>query len=125
MRGAAKGEAKFVGAKAKCVSKCFATYWKGLTGTPDECYAPYGGATLACIDGLGRAEDIFEAYLLKYCVQASDADCPECYSGGDCTVAAGDRVADREAVVDSFIPGLVCETSGAEAARAALPAPGG
>jgi hypothetical protein len=118
MRGAAKGEAKFAGAKTKCVSKCLSSYWKGLMPTPSDCFPPYGGVTAFCIHNPsvpGRAaEDRFEAYMLKYCVQASGADCPECYASGDCTVATSDRVHSREGVIDAFIPGIACETAGAE-----------
>ena len=118
MRGAAKGEAKFAGAKTKCVSKCLSTYWKGVMPTPSDCFPPYGGVTAICIHNPsvpGRAaEDRFEAYMLKYCVQASGADCPECYASGDCTVATSDRVHSREGVIDAFIPGIACETAGAE-----------
>ena len=114
MRGAAKAEAKFVGAKAKCVAKCLGNYWKGLFATPDDCFPPYGGVTASCIhEPLKGAESKFEAYMLKYCVLASGADCPECYAGGDCTVATSDRVQSVEGVVDSFVPGIACETSGA------------
>jgi hypothetical protein len=117
MYGSAKAEAKFAVSKTKCIGKCLANYWKGLTLTPAGCFAPYGGFTAVCINDptYGRgAENKFQAYMLKYCVQASYADCPECYAGGDCTTAASDRVDDRESVIDSFIPGLACETTGAE-----------
>jgi hypothetical protein len=118
MRGAAKGEAKFVQAKPKCISKCLGNYWKGLIPTTADCFPPYGGITAFCINDTsipGRsAESRFEAYMLKYCVLASGADCPECYASGDCTTAATDRVQNVEGAVDSVIPGIVCETAGAE-----------
>lgn len=116
MYSSAKAEAKFVPAKAKCVSKCFANFWKGLTPVAD-CTAPYGGSTARCIDDatfLRGADNRFEAAMKKSCVLASWADCPECYSGGDCTAMSVDRVESRGNVVDAFIPGIFCETTGAE-----------
>jgi hypothetical protein len=117
MRAAAKGEAKFAVAKTKCIYKCLALYWKGLFPDPNDCFPPYGGATLTCIQDatfLRGAENRFEAYMLKYCHSGSGADCPECYAGGDCATATPDRVQNVGGVIDSFIPGLVCETAGAE-----------
>src|SRR5258705_6227459 len=86
MYGSAKAEAKFAISKTKCAIKCLASYWKGLAATPNDCFAPYGGVTAACIDdpssGPRGAEDKFALYMTKYCVLASGADCPECYAGG-------------------------------------------
>src|SRR5436190_7205977 len=68
---ASKAATKFVGAKAKCVSKCLANFWKGVTPESD-CLPPYGGSTLsACITdtvlGLKGAEDKFRTTIQKAC----------------------------------------------------------
>ena len=46
-------------------------------------------------------------------------DCPECYSGGDCSPGgeAGNRVQNIEGQIDSFGPGVFCEQPGADAAE--------
>jgi hypothetical protein len=118
-----KAGSKFVGAKAKCASKCVQTFRKNVPGDGyddiNDCYAPYGGTTLACIaDPLKGAEAKFALAIKKSCdpVTKPGADCPECYSGGDCSDGgeAGDRVANVENQVDSFGPGVFCEQPGAD-----------
>jgi hypothetical protein len=111
-------EAKFTTAKLKCVSRCYYEYWhSGVMATYTDCLPPYGGETATCIDdtvlGLKGAENKFSAAILKACVYPSTADCPECYSGGDCTAEAASRVGDVESQVDSFIPGIFCEVQDA------------
>jgi hypothetical protein len=117
MYSAAKADGKFAMAKAKCVSKCFAYFWKGV-GPVENCLAPYGGSTAQCIYDstyfLKGAENKFELAMKKYCAVPLRTDCPECYDGGNCNDATLDRVQERENVVDSFIPGIFCETTGAE-----------
>lgn len=115
MANASKAGAKFITAKAKCVQKCVNNLWKGA-GSPSDCFAPYGGATTACIaDPSKGAEAKFSAAIRKACdpTVKIGADCPECYSGGDCGPSgeAGDRVANLEGQIDSFFPGLFCEVS--------------
>jgi len=121
MQSTNKAGAKFVGSKSKCVQKCLATAWKGL-GPFGDCYPPYGGVTAQCIYSIpgkpGKsAEEAFTAAIQKACdpVTTGNAnlDCPECYSGGDCTTESFDRVANIESQVDSFVPGVGCEGAGA------------
>jgi hypothetical protein len=112
--------AKFVSAKAKCVDKCLKNFWKGLVPESD-CLPSYGGATALCIidnvNGLKGAEDKFRAAILKACDPGTNVtkDCPECYNGGDCSAGgfAGDQVQNIESQVDSFVPGVACERTGA------------
>jgi len=114
-----KAGPKFVGAKSKCVQKCLTTAWKTNTGFSD-CYPPYGGATAECIihnplKPGKSAEEAFTAAIVKACDQSVNPklDCPECYSGGDCTTESTDRVQNIEGQVDSFVPGVGCEGAGA------------
>jgi hypothetical protein len=119
-----KAGAKFVKSKAKCGSKCISNARKALNPFAD-CYAPYGGSTLnPCItDPTFRkgAEEKFEDAIRKNCDPTfkvgSTAECPECYSGGDCTQEATDRTASIENQVDSFGPGVYCEQPGADDAE--------
>ena len=110
-----KAGAKFVSSKAKCGSKCIQSAIKGDNPFSD-CFAPYGGATAFCVgDVVKGAETKFAASIVKACTKAPE-DCPECYSGGDCSVTgeAADRVANLENQVDSFGPGVFCEQPGAD-----------
>ena len=115
---------KFVGAKAKCVSKCLQNFWKGLVPEGD-CLPPYGGATLQCIDDsvldLKGAEDKFRDAIRKSCDPTLKVglECPSCYNSGDCSPSgyAGDYVQTIEGQVDSFVPGVGCERSGATPAE--------
>src|SRR4051812_5907333 len=80
-----KAGSKFVASKSKCAGKCIANAQKSLNPYSD-CYAPYGGSTLACIaDPLKGAEIKFENAIRKACDPSfkPGTDCPECYSGGD------------------------------------------
>lgn len=114
-----KAGVKFVASKSKCVQKCLATQWKSLTPNFADCYPPYGGTTAECIFSIplkpGKsAEEKFTAAILKACVgDPLKVDCPECYSGGDCTTESTDRVQNIEGQVDSFVPGVGCEGAGA------------
>jgi hypothetical protein len=125
-----KAGSKFVAAKAKCASKCIQLFRKNVPGDGyddiNDCYAPYGDATAKCIvtDPLkpGKsAEEKFAAAIKKSCDLATKpgADCPECYSGGDCSDAgeAGDRVQNVEVQVDNFGPSVFCEQPGADDAE--------
>lgn len=122
---ASAASSKFVSAKSKCVSKCFQNFWKGLVPESD-CLPPYGGPTLnACIQdtvlGLKGAEDKFNFAIRKACDPgtSASAECPACYSGGNCSAGgyAGDQVTNIEGQVDSFVPGVVCERTGATPAE--------
>ena len=116
---ATQASTKFVASKSKCVSKCLTNFWKGV-GSSADCFPPYGGTTAQCIDDtvldLKGAEDKFRDAIRKSCdpTLKSTLDCPECYSGGDCSAAgyAGDYVQTIEGQVDSFVPGVACEIGG-------------
>jgi len=119
-QSADKAGAKFVASKSKCIQKCSANAWKGL-GSFSDCFPPYGGSTAQCIDDTSSldkkgAEDKFRNAILKACDVGTNtsADCPECYSGGDCTTEAADRVQNVEGQVDDFGPGVFCEQPGAD-----------
>jgi hypothetical protein len=115
-----KAAAKFVGAKWKCIQKCFASAWKGI-GLFSDCYAPYAGSTAECIDTVldqKGAESKYSDAIRQACDPTFKAgtDCPECYAGGDCSSGgyASDQVASMEGQVDSFVPGVMCEGAGAD-----------
>lgn len=118
-----KNGAKFVGAKAKCVDKCLTAFWKTGSTTPEsDCLPPYGGATATCVyDTLKGAEGKFSIAIKKACdpLTKPTADCPECYDGGNCTDSgfATNQVQNLEGQVDSFVPGVACERTGATAAE--------
>lgn len=104
-----KAGSKFVGSKTKCALKCQSNASKGLNPFSD-CYAPYAGTTLFCIgDVVKGAETKYAAAIVKDCTKLPE-DCPECYTGGDCSLTgeAGDRVQNVEGQVDSFGPGVFC-----------------
>lgn len=114
-----KNGAKFISAKAKCVDKCLSNFWKGL-GPESDCLPPYGGPTAFCIfDSLKGAEGKYAMAIKKACDPATKPtnECPDCYSGGDCTDAghAGNQVQSLEGQLDSFVPGVACERAGADA----------
>jgi hypothetical protein len=114
---ATQASTKFVSSKSKCVMKCLANFWKGLVPESD-CLPPYGGTTLTCItDPLKGAEIKFSLATQKNCDPGLKAtlDCPECYNGGDCSLAgyAGDYTQTIEGQIDSFVPGVGCERAGA------------
>jgi hypothetical protein len=116
-----KAGSKFVKSKAKCAQKCITNARKSLNPFSD-CYAPYGGSTLTpCItDPTFRkgAEEKFVDAIRKSCDPTfkPGTDCPECYSGGDCTDTgeAGNRMQNIEGQIDSFGPGVFCEQPGAD-----------
>jgi hypothetical protein len=118
-----KAGSKFVGSKAKCAIKCIQGAQKVPPLNPySDCFAPYGGTTLACIaDALKGAEAKFALAIRKSCdpTLKPALDCPECYSGGDCSDSgeAGNRVQNIEGQVDSFGPGVFCEQPGADTAE--------
>lgn len=115
---ATQASTKFVSAKSKCVMKCFQNHWKGLVPASD-CYPPYGGLTATCIfDSLKGAEAKFTAATAKNCDQnvKPTLGCPACYNpANDCSAAgyAGDYTQLIEGQVDSFVPGVGCELTGA------------
>lgn len=113
MKDAADAGAKFLYARTKCVIRCVKHVWRG-DGLDADCHPPYGGKTAEC---LVRAETKFVKKFVKGCDQTLDPDddCPECYSGGDCSASgdAASRASSLEADSDAFLEGLLCERAGA------------
>jgi hypothetical protein len=95
---------KFITDKAKCLIKCEQGARKALN-PPTDCTPPYGGATSDCVQ---RAETKAEGLEQSKCAK----DCPECYSGGDCTADSIARVADAETQVDGLRLLVYCDDSG-------------
>jgi len=96
---------KFVLKKSKCIVKCEQLARKGK-GMATDCDAPYAGDTAACI---AKEEGKSEAgYGKGKCA----VDCPECYSGGNCTTEGMSRTAITEAQVDTVGPLVYCDDSG-------------
>lgn len=107
--GTSKAIAKFVASKDRCVLRCQANARRGITPSAD-CYPPFGGATLACIeDPLKGAATKTAASIRHVC--PAPGRCPPCYSGGDCNLHADETVADVESEFDSFVPAIYCELS--------------
>jgi hypothetical protein len=108
---ASKVMVKFGVDVAKCGIRCQRGARGGLNPITD-CYAPYAGATLACLtDPLRGAQARAIEHFRRACdpdVNPS-ADCPECYAGGDCALAAIDRVFGVQGQLDSLGAGLFCE----------------
>ncbi len=99
--------AKFVAAKQKCVTKCEAGARKG-TNPATDCDPPYAGTTSTCINDPVKGA---EAKAIAGFQKACSKDCPECYSGGDCTAEANTRVASTEAQVDLLVSVVYCDDS--------------
>lgn len=103
-QGASLAVGKFVTEKAKCLIKCEQGERKGLNQASD-CEPPYAGTTLACVQ---LAESKSESLEVSKCAK----DCPECYTGGDCTADASARVANTETQVDVLRLLVFCDDSG-------------
>src|SRR5262249_29380760 len=83
--GTSLAQGKFVTEKAKCLIKCEQGALKGANPRTD-CFTPFGGATLTCVQlAMSKAEGLEQSKCKK--------DCPECYTGGDCTADSMTRVA--------------------------------
>lgn len=94
---------KFIRAKGQCIDSCQHKVFEG-SGTATDCVPPYGGATGGCVTS---TEAEAGGKIQKSCAQ----DCPECYSGGDCSVDADARVADAEAHVEALAADIFCDDS--------------
>jgi hypothetical protein len=105
--GGAGAIAKFVAAKQKCITKCEAGARKG-TNPASDCSPPYAGTTSTCINDPIKGA---EAKALAAFAKACSKDCPECYSGGDCTTEANTRVASTETQVDLLVSVVYCDDS--------------
>src|SRR5688572_25060587 len=75
---------RFMKNRFKCITKCFQRYWR-LQAVESECLPPYSGATLDCMEGDDGTDARLTAAIVKKCDVARGKDCPECYSGGDCS----------------------------------------
>jgi hypothetical protein len=109
--GVNKTLGKFVGSKAKCISKCIATQRKATTPAFAGCMAPYADPTaMACITGnLKGAEAKAGAGIAKVC--AALASCPACYTPPTkCSDASGANpwVQSTETNVDGLGPLVYC-----------------
>jgi hypothetical protein len=79
--GTGKALPKLTGAWNKCTQKCVATGRK-TSGPYTDCFSPYGGATLACVEDSTKGA---EAKAAGAIVKACTKDCPECYEPSVCT----------------------------------------
>ena len=109
--GAGKALTKFIGAKAKCGSKCIATARKTM-GPYIPCNAPYTDpATQACVyDPLKGAASKARAAIVKACA----VDCPECYTSQDPNLCStGDPlVSNSDTQTHAFGPIIYCIENG-------------
>jgi len=102
--GTSLAQGKFVTEKAKCLIKCEQGARKGANPRTD-CFTPFGGATLTCVQlATSKSEGLEQSKCKK--------DCPECYSGGDCTADSMTRVASTEGDVDTLNLVVYCDDSG-------------
>jgi hypothetical protein len=117
MKAAVETAGKLYYARTKCEIRCVKAVWRN-NGLDADCQPPYGGRTAEC---MARAEAKFVKKWLKACDPATDAtrDCPECYSGGDCS-ASGEAAARASLIAnesDTYFPGFLCERAGATTAE--------
>jgi hypothetical protein len=105
---------RFVKNRLKCVTKCFQRYWH-LQAAEVECLPPYAGATLECIAGADGTEARLTAAIVKRCDALRGKDCPECWSGGDCSAAgeASARPATLAPMIDALVADVFCERASA------------
>jgi hypothetical protein len=102
--GTSLANGKFVTEKAKCLIKCEQGARKGANPRMD-CFTPFGGTTATCVQlATSKAEGLEQSKCKK--------DCPECYSGGDCTADSMTRVANTEGNVDTLNLVVYCDDSG-------------
>lgn len=109
--GTSTAFAKLVGARAKCLTRCYQGLREGLVPATDCAPPGFGGDTAACVlDAAKGVEAKALATLGKVCVK----DCPECYAGGDCTANATAVVDVAATVMDSqLVPFIYCGTQAA------------
>jgi hypothetical protein len=81
-----------VNALAKCATKCFRSQRK-LEGPYDDCFSPYSGEILICVnDPLRGPEAKAAAAIVRACMNLGGRDrCPECY--GETTCNTGEPMA--------------------------------
>jgi hypothetical protein len=115
MANVSKAASKLAVARMKCTSKCVALIWKGLLADdPATCFVtPYNNAFMdRCMENV---ESKFVLTELKKCDPGTTtgADCPECYTGGDCGADAPARGTQLGTAVDGLAPDVFCERLGA------------
>src|SRR5262249_29518476 len=106
---------KFVGSKAKCITKCLGTQRKAAAPNFASCFPPYTDATeSACISGtLKGAEAKAGAGIAKAC--AALASCPSCYTPTTkCSDSSGGNpwVQSTEGTLDGLVPLVYCSEKG-------------
>jgi len=92
---------KFLQTKAKCILACEKHVLSGSQPASD-CVPPFGGATADCISRIATLTTNRETGCL---------DCPECYSGGDCSADASARLFILESIVDAVSSQVYCDDS--------------
>lgn len=121
VQATSKAQTKLIGARMKCLAKCWAGARKGSNPASD-CTPPYAGATATCLrDPVKGAAAKNVAAIVKKCDEATypgKAGCPECY-GGDCSAGgyAGARTASAEAQLDDLAELIWCEPLHADPGR--------
>lgn len=101
--GTSLAQGKFVTEKAKCLITCEQGARKNHNPSTD-CFAPFGGATANCVQlATSKAEGLEQSKCKK--------DCPECYSGGDCTADSMTRTASTEGDIDTLNLLVYCDDS--------------
>ena len=94
---------KFIRSKGQCIDDCQKQVFGG-SGNAADCVPPYGGSTAGCVTSSeGQAGGGIQSSCSK--------DCPECYSGGDCSLDADTRIADAEAHVEALASDIFCDDS--------------
>jgi hypothetical protein len=130
-QGVSKSGGKYVQAVTKCATKCQQGFYKNdlvnFPGGVADCYAPYGGAALACVTTtpLKSADAKFAAAIKKACDPAVKVtnECPDCYDAAAGNNGCGDsgyagaHVQDIGNQVAAFGPGVFCKTTGASKAE--------
>jgi len=108
MTGTSKALAQLVGAREKCVAKCWSDQRRGRVPASD-CTPPYGGATAECLSGDLRGAD---QKAIKQIGKVCKVGCPACYSGGDCAAEGTSRVTEFTSALDTYFVYLWCDDSG-------------
>jgi len=102
--GTSLATGKFITDKAKCLTKCEQGARKGQNSAAD-CVPPYAGTTASCVQNAeGKAQGLEQSKCAK--------DCPECYTGGDCTADSVARTMGTEGQVDILRALVYCDDSG-------------
>jgi hypothetical protein len=98
-----KGVAAFVVKEIRCLVACDRRALRGKAQATD-CLPPFAGAARACID---KAASKARERIAARCA----ADCPECYTGGDCAAHADGLLADAGATLAAVVAVVRCDDS--------------